>query len=533
MKKQILKHHFGYDEFRDGQEQAIDALLSGRDTVAVMPTGGGKSLCYQIPALMGAGVTLVISPLISLMQDQLTVLRAKGLPAAAINSTYSYYEQRVLFEGVRAGAYKLIYAAPERLVLDSFREFCAELPIDYVMVDEAHCISEWGHEFRPSYREIPDFINALPHRPVIGAFTATATGQVAADIVNSLGMQAPVNVRTSVNRPNLFYGVVRYETSKAKKIGLLDIVSERAGKSGIVYCMTKRDTDELAEYLTNNDINALPYHASIDPEIREYNQRQFLSGRVDVICATVAFGMGIDKADVRYVLHYGYPPSLERYAQESGRAGRDGLPSDCLILFSGEDTAKNEWLIKTGESDLVGKTPDERVRFERLAKHRQALFGKMKQYVYADDCYREHIARYFGESAISHNCGGCLNCNARANAVYTDITVETQKIVSCVIRLTDAEHFIDTDMFKRLILGKNDIRLRMAGLNDFRLFGIMEGYNEKKYTKIIKVLCEKGFITVRKLTKNGRPSYSKGARADEIRSKSFYLSVDLEQSVKK
>ena len=419
-KLEVLKQYFGHSAFRDGQEQVIDAILDGRDVLCVMPTGAGKSLCYQVPALMSPGVTLVISPLISLMKDQVESLTQSGVPAAFVNSTLTAAQYGQVLWGIRNGVYKLIYVAPERLTAPDFPEVCQALEISNLIVDEAHCVSQWGQNFRPSYLKIAEFAKGLSRRPTVGAFTATATGRVKADMEALLELRNPLCVTTGFDRPNLYFGV---EKPKSKQDRLLGLIRSHAGRSGIVYAATRKNVEELCEVLRQNGISATRYHAGLSDSERRQNQDDFIYGRVDVIVATNAFGMGIDKSDVSYVIHYNMPKDIESYYQEAGRAGRDGERAECILLYSPQDVMTNRFLIARSE-DNPELTEQERqtLRERDLERLRQMTF-----YCTTGECLRRSILRYFGENCPSA-CGNCSNC--LADSEMADVTVDAQKILS-------------------------------------------------------------------------------------------------------
>ena len=358
---EILKHYFGYDRFRPGQERLIGAILSGRDVLGIMPTGGGKSLCYQVPALMLPGITLVISPLISLMKDQVTALRKAGVDAAYLNSTLSPDQIRLVYRRAYQGAYKLLYIAPERLSGEGFSALTREVPVSLVAVDEAHCISQWGQDFRPSYLKISEFLHALPRRPVVAAFTATATAQVRDDIAQRLELENPLCEVTGFDRPNLFLDV---RSPQRKLPALLELVQERRGKSGIIYCATRSGVEKVCAALCQRGIPATRYHAGLDEEERQANQ----DDRRPVMVATNAFGMGIDKSNVSYVIHYNMPKSLEAYYQEAGRAGRDGEPADCILLYSAGDITTAKFLLENSGNVELDEEEQEQVRRQDQAR---------------------------------------------------------------------------------------------------------------------------------------------------------------------
>jgi len=402
-KLDVLLKYFGHTSFRPAQETLIDALLSGRDVLGVMPTGAGKSVCYQIPALLLAGATLVVSPLISLMKDQVAQLRRGDIPAAFINSSLTVEQYREVLRRVGEGRYKIIYVAPERLETADFLRFAMETPIALVAVDEAHCVSQWGQDFRPSYLKISGFIEKLKVRPVVGAFTATATKTVKSDIIRLLGLSDPLSLTTGFDRPNLYFEVAR---PKNKSKYFHEIVGQRSGMCGIVYCATRKTVDTVCAELRRRGIEASRYHAGLEDEERRRNQEDFIQNRAAVMVATNAFGMGIDKPDVRYVFHYNMPKNLESYYQEAGRAGRDGKPSECILLFSNEDIRTAEFLIQdSGKNEQL--TEAER----RSIRHLDVIrLDKMIRYCEIDSCLRSYILRYFGEKQKG-KCNNCSSCN--------------------------------------------------------------------------------------------------------------------------
>ena len=401
-KLETLRHYFGHDTFRPGQETMVDALLAGRDCLGVMPTGAGKSLCYQVPALMRPGVALVISPLISLMKDQVAALKSAGVPAAYLNSSLTPRQLDLATERARMGAYRIIYVAPERLETVSFRRFAKETPLSLIAVDEAHCVSQWGQDFRPNYLKIADFVDSLPVRPPVGAFTATATARVREDIIRLLRLQSPATVSTGFDRSNLYFDVREPADRLAE---LVELLRKRRGQCGIVYCLTRTAVDEVSESLRRVGINAARYHAGMVTADRERTQEDFIGGRVSVMVATNAFGMGIDKPDVRFVIHYNMPLSLESYYQEAGRAGRDGGKADCILLFSEADIAMCKWLI--GHSALGGDlTGEQAAEF----KQRELLkLERMVEYCRTHECLRHNILEYFGQQSPAE-CDWCSNC---------------------------------------------------------------------------------------------------------------------------
>lgn len=420
-----LRQYFGFSEFRAGQQTLIDAVLSGRDALGIMPTGGGKSLCYELPALLLPGITLVVSPLISLMKDQVMALRNAGIPAGCINSSMSLDELRETYRDAHYGAYKLLYVAPERLLTDGFCALAQELEIPLVAVDEAHCISQWGQDFRPSYLKIVEFLQRLPHRPAVAAFTATATAQVRADIIRILQLHEPETVVTGFDRPNLRFEVLR---PKDKRAVLLQLLAERRDKSGIVYCATRKTVEQVCGLLQEAGFAATRYHAGLDADERRENQEAFICDRSPIMAATNAFGMGIDKSNVRYVIHHNMPESIEAYYQEAGRAGRDGEPSRCTLLWNESDIVTRRRLLDM-DNDNERLTPEER---ETVRMSKRRLLDGMIGYCRTTDCLHVYMTRYFGENTSrTGTCtGGCTNCDSTFETL--DVTDIARSISRCV-----------------------------------------------------------------------------------------------------
>lgn len=486
----ILKQYFGFDRFRPGQDELVNAILSARDTLGIMPTGAGKSLCYQVPALLMPGVTIVVSPLISLMQDQVQALREAGVPAACLNSALSPAELGDTLYEARQGRFRLLYVAPERLMTPEFLSLSRALSISMLTVDEAHCISQWGQDFRPSYLQILDFLQTLPQRPLVSAFTATATQAVRDDIVRVLGLRDPFIRTTGFDRPNLYFAV---ERPSSKPQALLRLVAERAGKSGIVYCSTRKTVEDVCEMLCAKGLSAARYHAGLPPEEREQNQNDFLYDRVSIMVATNAFGMGIDKSNVSFVIHYNMPGSMESYYQEAGRAGRDGEPADCILLYSGKDVHTAQFLIERSheasgpEEDAI----DAETRAELIARDMERL-RQMTFYATTTECLRRYILRYFGEDAPV-SCGHCLNCDTTFEEI--DATVDAQKILSCVYRLDERRlHFGKGVVTAVLCAGKNE-KIESFGLDTLSTYGIMSEQTAVRVRQMIDVLIERGFLT--------------------------------------
>ncbi len=406
-KHAVLKDYFGYDTFRGGQERLIDCILGGRDTFGVMPTGAGKSLCYQVPALCMPGVTLVVSPLISLMKDQVMALKQAGVAGAYLNSSLNERQFPKALANMKNGQYKIVYVAPERLLTPGFLDACGRLPIDLVAVDEAHCISRWGQDFRPSYTRIPEFLAQLPRRPVVAAFTATATPEVRADVQKQLALRDPLVLVTGFDRPNLRFAV---EKPKNKRRALFDLVDARKNQCGIVYCQTRKQVEAVCAFLNDNGFSATRYHAGLSAEERQLNQDSFVYDECRIAVATNAFGMGIDKSDVRYVVHYNMPLDLESYYQEAGRAGRDGEPADCVLLYGVKDVQTARLLIAHSRESAAQTDPALAAALQARAEERLSV---MTGYCETQSCLRAYILRYFGEDAPD-TCTNCANCQRAA-----------------------------------------------------------------------------------------------------------------------
>ena len=484
----LLKQYFGHDAFRPGQEAVIDAVLGGRDTLAVMPTGGGKSLCYQIPALMLPGLTLVVSPLISLMQDQVLALEENGIGAACINSSLSHEELQDIYRGLRAGAYKLLYAAPERLEAPGFSALLQSLPLSLVAVDEAHCISQWGQDFRPSYLKIHDFLVRLPQRPILAAFTATATEAVRADILRALALRDPFCIVTGFDRPNLYFDVLQPANRAASLRCLLE---ERRGKSGIVYCATRAAVERVCADLNAHGIRAVRYHAGLEDGERRQNQEDFQYDRSPVMVATNAFGMGIDKSNVSFVIHYNMPKSLEAYYQEAGRAGRDGEPADCILLYSPADIVTARTLIEhSSENDALDEAARQRVHEQDLRR-----LDAMVAYCQSRRCFRGVILDYFGQDH-PETCGSCGNCASTFSD--QDITVPAQMILSCVLRVREKlGYFVGTALIVQVLRGSRRERVLDLKLDRLSTYGLMRDYSAAQVRACIDELIVQEYLFIR------------------------------------
>lgn len=478
----VLKDYFGHDSFRDGQEQIVDALLDGRDVLCIMPTGAGKSMCYQIPALLFDGVTIVVSPLISLMKDQVGSLVQSGVPAAYINSSLSYPQFLRVLSNTEHGKYKIIYVAPERLLTDGFLDTCKKIKISMVAVDEAHCVSQWGQDFRPSYLKIVSFVESLANRPIVGAFTATATNDVKEDIKKILRLENPFEITTGFDRPNLFFGVIK---SSSKDEKLIELIRERGDRSGIVYCATRKNVESVCELLCDNGFSATRYHAGLDEYERRKNQEDFVFDRKNIMVATNAFGMGIDKSNVTYVIHYNMPKNIESYYQEAGRAGRDGGEADCILLYSPKDVRLNRFMIENSEgNDELTIEENEQIRerdFERLKY--------MTFYSTTNDCLRGFILRYFGGDKKAY-CGKCSNCLSVHKLV--DVTIDAQKIMSCIART--GQRYGKT-VICDVLKGSKSEKILKAELNNQSTYGIMKEVTARHIFGTIDFLAEKEYIS--------------------------------------
>ena len=485
-KKELLQRIFGYTEFRSGQETLINGVLSGRDVFGIMPTGGGKSMCYQLPGLMLPGITLVISPLISLMRDQVLALKAAGIPAAYINSTLTGPQVQTVYRNLLAGQYKIVYVAPERLDYTGFGSVAERLPISFVAVDESHCISQWGQDFRPSYLRIMQFVEGLPRRPVVGAYTATATSQVREDILRILKLRDPVQVVTGFDRPNLYFDVIHPEDGKDRE--LLRLLAARKRKSGIVYCSTRKKVETVCELLQNRGYNATRYHAGLPDEERSANQEDFLYDRSPIMVATNAFGMGIDKSNVSFVIHYNMPKSIEAYYQEAGRAGRDGAEADCILLYSGTDVHTARFLIdNTTDNEELDPRQREQVHQMEL-KRLEAMTGYCK----TQQCLRGYILEYFGQKH-PELCGYCGTCVGEYDTV--DITQEAQMILSCVKRIQDKLGYgVGINMISSVLRGSKIKRVLELGLDTLSTYGLLKERGRSEIHGMIDHLEAEGYL---------------------------------------
>lgn len=479
---QVLKQYFGYDSFRKGQSDIIEAILQGQDALAIMPTGAGKSVCYQVPAMLLSGITIVISPLISLMQDQVKSLNEAGINAAYINSTLSEQQMYKALDYAAHGKYKIIYVAPERLETMSFMTFAQKADISMVTIDEAHCISQWGQDFRPSYLKIVDFIDSLPERPVVSAFTATATSEVKTDIECILKLKSPKLVVTGFDRKNLYYSV-EHLSGKKKDAYIAAYIKEHMDESGIIYCATRKNVDKLYDEFSSLGISVTKYHAGLDNETRKQNQDDFIYDRVQVVIATNAFGMGIDKSNVRYVIHYNMPQSMENYYQEAGRAGRDGGESQCILLFSAQDVIIDKFLLDSKEFE--GVEDEDRSVIRERDLHR---LHTMEMYCKTTECLRNYILSYFGEKT-GEPCGNCGNCNNEYEQI--DMTADAKWVINC---LAETYGRFGLSIVLGTLLGAKRARLKEVGALNYKSYGKLSNRKEAELRLLIDQMINAGYV---------------------------------------
>ncbi|WP_037296613.1 DNA helicase RecQ [Ruminococcus flavefaciens] len=484
-KLSVLKEYFGHRAFRSGQEELIDHILGGCDVLGIMPTGAGKSLCYQVPALMLRGVTIVISPLISLMKDQVSALTAAGVSAACINSSLTQEEYAETMYRACRGEYKLIYIAPERLGTREISSLVSSVEISMVTIDEAHCVSQWGQDFRPSYIHIAGFVESLPCRPIVSAFTATATDTVREDIVRLLGLREPFTLVTGFDRPNLYFAVKKPQN---KYNELRRLIGDMEDKCGIVYCLSRKSVEEVCEKLCSDGFSATRYHAGLSDSERRANQEDFIYDRKRIMVATNAFGMGIDKSDVSFVIHYNMPKNIESYYQEAGRAGRDGSPAKCILLYGPSDVRTNDFMIERSRDENTELSDEEK---EIMLERDKERLKEMTFYSTATSCLREFMLRYFGEKAPSY-CGNCSCCIDGFEEA--DITVDAQKIVSCVFRVKQKGRYFGKGMIVDILRGSENERLLSLGFDRLSTYGIMSDTPARRIRAELDHLAAEGYL---------------------------------------
>lgn len=487
----LLKKYFGYDHFRTGQSQIIEQILNGKDCLAIMPTGAGKSICYQIPAMILPGITLVISPLISLMKDQVNNLNEIGIPSAFINSSLTETEFQATMQNISHDLYKIVYVAPERLNSNSFLHFLNQLNISMITIDEAHCVSQWGHDFRPSYREIAGVIANLKKRPILSAFTATATEIVKHDIIDLLHLENPFTLTTGFNRENLSFSV---ESPKSKKEFILNFLKNKKEDSGIIYCSTRKQVDSLFEELSHAKYAVSKYHGGMNEKARTKSQDDFTYDKTSIMVATNAFGMGIDKSNIRYVIHFNMPKDLESYYQEAGRGGRDGGNAECILLFSRSDIITNKFLIEQSSES------NHKVEYDKL--------NDIIDYCNTDKCLRKYILEYFGETPSFENCNNCSNCLSEMET--SNITLESKKILSCIKRMHEK---FGIGLVAEVLKGSKTAKIRNFHFDELSTYGIMKEYSKDTISDLIYFLITEGYI---KTVGNQYPTLMLSQTANEI-----------------
>lgn len=514
--RSVLRRVYGYDGFRPGQERLVEALLAGRDVLGVMPTGAGKSLCYQIPGIMLPGLALVVSPLVSLMSDQVRALIDAGVRGSYLNSTLTPGQQRTVMKRALAGTYKIMYVAPERLGDPAFLEFARSIEIPLLAVDEAHCISQWGQDFRPSYLGIREFADSLPKRPIMAAFTATATEKVRRDIVGALGLEDPCTVVTGYDRPNLYFGV-EHLLPKRKRARIMAYAAAHRGDAGIVYCSTRKDVESLAAELQEAGLPAVAYHAGMPSDVRAVNQQAFISDDAPIMVATNAFGMGIDKSNVRYVIHYSMPKSLEAYYQEAGRAGRDGEPATCLLLWSDGDISTCRYFIEEGAAN-DGLSPEEA---DRVRAGQRRLLEAMIGYCHTTGCLRRYILEYFGDAQAAASfaeagCDACSNCEGEFESV--DVTDVARACVRCVREVSGS---FGKSMVADIVRGSKSQRIVENGLDATSAYGTVRE-PAAVVKEVIELLAAEGILAV---TEGSYPVVTLGPRSGEAAREGFSFAM--------
>ncbi|WP_392486283.1 DNA helicase RecQ [Haloimpatiens sp. FM7315] len=508
--KNILKKYFGYDDFRKGQEEIIKDVLKGRDVLAIMPTGAGKSICFQVPAILFEGITIVISPLISLMKDQVDNLNELGVKATYINSSLTEKQTTDRIYGILTGMYKLVYIAPERLESSNFCALIKDVNISFIAIDEAHCISQWAHDFRTSYKKISKFIEFLDTRPVIGAYTATATEVVKNDIIKLLKLNEPKVYVTGFDRKNLYFSVLRGENNQEY---ILSYVLKHKDSNGIIYAATRKETEYIYKFLVKNNVKVGLYHAGLSDKKREEVQNKFAYDDINVMVATNAFGMGIDKSNVRYVIHNNMPKNLEAYYQEAGRAGRDGEKSECILLFNPRDIQLQTYFIEETCLSIERKTNE----YEKLRS--------ITDYCYTSQCLRKYILEYFGENVNYDNCNNCGNCNDESTD--KDISLEAKKIFSCVYRMKEK---YGTHMITDVLKGSKNKKVIVNGLNKLSTYGLMKEYDKKFILNIINKLAADGYL---RLTNDGYPVVKLTNRAIEALKDNTKIFIKIPKVIRK
>ena len=513
-KYEILKRYFGYDTFRNAQETLIDNILEGKDTLGIMPTGAGKSLCYQIPALLMDGITLVISPLISLMKDQVGSLNQAGIHAAFLNSSLTVNQYYKALSFAKQGRYPIIYVAPERLVTEEFLDFALNSNIVMVAVDEAHCVSQWGQDFRPSYLKIVEFIKKLPKRPIVSAFTATATKEVRDDIIDILELQSPMVITTGFDRNNLYFGVM---TVKDRYSAIKNYLEIHNSDSGIIYCLTRKQVEEVCENLIKDGFLATRYHAGLSDEERRKNQDDFIYDRIPIMISTSAFGMGIDKSNVRFVLHYGMPKNIESYYQEAGRAGRDGEPAECILYYSSRDVITNQLFIDNNQDNIE---LDEVTRAIVKERDRERL-KKMTFYCFTNECLRDYILKYFGEYG-SNYCGNCSNCLTQFEQV--DVTEIARALISCV---ESSRQRYGTTVIIDTVHGANTAKIKSYRMNENPYYSVLSKVPTYRIRQVLNYLQLEEYLFV---TSDDYAVVKLGVKAKEIDNKQIIMKLAKESS---